>query len=103
MRTGRWTNIRMSTSGSRTLRSTSTHTAVMTAAPAKEPRVRLEAQPHSWPWEIASRSSSRAMPRVSAPRKSVRPPVLCRVAGTSTTTASRARAAKPVAIQKALR
>ncbi len=101
--TGRCANIRMSTRGSRTRRSTCTHTAAITTDPAKLPSVRPEAQPHSWPWVMGSRSRTRVAARVRVPAMSVRPPVLCRVAGTMVTTAIRTSTAMPVASQKALR
>lgn len=101
--TGRWTNIRMSTSGSSTIFSIQTQTANITIEPRKTPMVTGENQPHWWPCEIDNRSRRSAAPRLSAPMTSTRPPLLCLVAGTSVMTATSASNANPVAIQKALR
>ncbi len=99
-RTGRWANIFMSTMGSLTRRSVTTHTTAMTIAPAKEPRVRPDVQPHSCPCEMGRSSSTSSAARVPAPSQSVRPPVVARDAGTVNRTPASATTASTTASQK---
>lgn len=98
--TWRWTNIRMSTSGSRTRRSISTQSAATTTEPASEPSVRAEDQPHSWPCEMPSSSRTRKTARLSAPSTSIRPPVGEPPCGTTAATAASASTVSAVENQK---